>query len=157
MAKGLKCALAILSIGLCSTLVAQNSVSELSWMKGSWTGALGPNAIEEVWTKPNSTSLQASVRIVAGGSTVVHEFVVISQTADGLVLFLQQWGRDFTPLSPATKMKMTEMTENSVTFEAGESAAIVKLSYRRADADTFEITFMSKGGPETQIVLKPNQ
>lgn len=132
---------------------AQDSIADLSWMTGSWTGQMGPNTIEEIWTTPSSNSIQASVRILAGGAVAVHEFIVITQEEDGLVLFLQQWSPRYEPLGPATKMTLAAMTENSVTFDAEESAAIKRLTYRRKDEQTFEIAVTSQNAPEFVIVL----
>ena len=134
--------------------VAGQSVADLNWMTGSWQGELGPSTIEEIWTTPSSNSIQASVRILASGSAIIHEFIVISQTAEGLVLSLQQWGPGYVPLGPATKMTLTESTENSVTFDADESANIRRLTYRRKDETTFEIAVTTQDAPEIVIVLK---
>lgn len=122
-------------------------------MTGSWAGKLGPSTIEETWTAPSSNSIQASVRILADGAAIVHEFIVISQTENGLVLSLQQWGPGYVPLGPATTMTLSEMTENSVTFDAEESAAIKRLTYRRKDDQTFEIAVTTQDAPEILIEL----
>ena len=152
----LKRTILLVSIAISLMIAGESSVPGLSWMTGSWTGQLGPNTIEEIWSKPNSSSIQASVRIVNNDKTVVHEFIVITQTDDGIVLYLQQWGPDYSPLAPVTKMTMTEMTENSISFLADAGAAIEKLSYRRVDDNTFHIAVTSKGAPEMVIVLTPN-
>ncbi len=122
-------------------------------MTGSWAGKLGPSTIEETWTTPSSNSIQASVRILADGAAIVHEFIVISQKENGLVLSLQQWGPGYVPLGPATTMTLTEMTEKSVTFDAEESAAIKRLTYRRKDEQTFEIAVTTRDAPEILIEL----
>ena len=50
-------------------------------------------------------------------------------------------------------MTLSEMTENSVTFDAEESAAIKRLTYRRKDDQTFEIAVTTQDTPEIVIVL----
>ena len=132
---------------------AQQSVADLSWMTGSWTGNIGRSTIEEIWTTPSANSIQASVRILAEGAAIVHEFIVITQQDEGLVLFLQQWGPGYAPLGPATKMTLSDMTENSVTFDADENASIKRLTYRRKDEQTFEIAVTTQEAPEIVIVL----
>ena len=153
MAHRLSLLIGSLSIMVCTSTFAQQSVGDLSWMTGSWTGKLGPSTIEEIWTTPSANSIQASVRILADGAAIVHEFIVITQTSDGLVLSLQQWGPGYVPLGPATKMTLSEMSENSVTFDAEESAAIKRLTYRRKDEQTFEIAVTTQEAPEIVIVL----
>lgn len=136
-----------------TTVMAQQSVADLSWMTGSWTGKLGVSTVEEIWTTPSSNSIQASVRILADGAAIVHEFIVITQKDDGLVLSLQQWGPGYEPLGPATTMTLSEMTQNSVTFDAEEGAAIKRLTYRRKDEQTFEIAVTTQDASEIVIVL----
>lgn len=137
----------------CTSALAQQSVTDLSWMTGSWAGKLGPNTIEEIWTTPSSNSIQASVRILANDAVIVHEFIVITQENEGLVLSLQQWGPGYEQLGPPTKMTLAEMTENSVTFDAEESASIRRLTYRRKDEQTFEIAVTTQNAPEFVMVL----
>ena len=153
MAHRLSILIGSLSIMVCTSAFAQQSVTDLGWMTGSWSGKLGPSTIEEIWTTPSANSIQASVRILADGATIVHEFIVITQTESGLVLSLQQWGPGYVPLGPATKMTLSELTENSVTFDAEESASIKRLTYRRRDEQTFEIAVTTQDSPEIVIVL----
>lgn len=136
-----------------TSAIAQYSVADLSWMTGSWTGELGVSTVEEIWTTPSANSIQASVRILADGAAIVHEFIVITQKEGSLVLSLQQWGPGYEPLGPPSTMTLSEMTENSVTFDADESAAIKRLTYRRKDEQTFEIAVTTQDAPEFVIVL----
>lgn len=133
----------------------QTSIADLGWMEGSWIGAMGPNTIEETWSRPSANSVQASVRISANGAVVIHEFIVISQVEDTLVLNLQQWAPGYKPIGPATTMRLEEMTENSVTFKAEEGAEIARLTYRRKDESTFEIAVTTKNAPEFVMSLTP--
>ena len=134
---------------------AEQSVKDLGWLTGSWTGQLGPNTIEEIWSAPTNNAIQASVRIIAGGNTSVHEFIVISQVGEDIELSLQQWAPGYVAMAPATKMKLIEMSENSISFEADESASITHLRYTRTAEDAFQIAVTTKDSPEFVIHLKP--
>lgn len=134
---------------------AEQSVKDLAFLTGSWSGKIGPSTIEEIWSKPTANAIQASVRIIADGKTSVHEFIVISQVGDEIELSLQQWGPGYVEMAPVTKMKLTELTENSISFKADESASITNLRYTRVAEDAFQIAVTSKGSPEFVIDLKP--
>ncbi|MYD44402.1 MAG: hypothetical protein F4W90_11005 [Gammaproteobacteria bacterium] len=147
--------LLVASVLVSMSAAGEASVTDLDWMTGSWRGKMGPNIIEETWSKPSSNSIQASVRIIANEAAVIHEFIVISKVEDSLELALQQWAPGYAPLGPATKMKLVELTENSVTFKASEGAEIQQLTYRRRDEATFEIAVTTKSAPEFVMVLSP--
>lgn len=138
------------------TSMAEEDISDLTWMEGSWIGAMGPNTIEEIWSKPKSGSLQATVRISSDSATMVHEVVVISKQESGIVLYLQQWGPTFDPLGPKAVMSLESMTENSVTFAGDANAMVQKLTYERAAADSFLIKVTTKGQPEFVMALSPS-
>ncbi len=144
----------VMSFCFCTpTLAQQHSVADLAWMAGSWVGQLGSSTIEEIWSRPSANSVQASVRIGTGGMTTVHEFIVISQVDDSLVLSLQRWGPGYEPLGPVTRMTLVELTEQSVTFDADSTADIVRLTYRRKDEDTFEISVTMQDASEIVMTL----
>ena len=151
----MKLAAATLALLVTSMVYAEMGVSSLNWMTGSWIGSMGPSTLEELWAKPQGNSIQASIRIVAGDSVVVHETVIINETQDGIKLFLQQWSPDFQPVAPATVMDMTQQTENSISFESSGDTMVQKLTYQRSSEDSFDILITTKNQPEFKIELSP--
>lgn len=147
---------ALVSLFWTSGLLAEESVSNLTWMTGSWIGSMGPSTIEEIWSKPKSGSMQATVRITTEAETLVHEVVVISEQQGTLVLYLQQWSPSFEPLGALTTMRLSSQSENSVTFEGEPSAMVQKLTYSRVADDQFTIAVTAKGQPEFVMQLTPN-
>ena len=153
----MKALLMIIALITTSAINAEMTVSSLTWMTGSWSGTMGENSVEEIWTEPTGNSIQASVRIISNNATIVHEVVVINQSSEGISLYLQQWDSTFQPLNPAVTMQMVEQTENSISFAGGENAMFDRLTYRRSAEDQFEIAITVKGQPEFVIKMSPNE
>ena len=142
-----------------STIGAEVAMSELSWLTGFWRGSMGDNTVEEIWGNPTENSIQASVRILRGNVTLVHEVVVINKTDNGVTLFLQQWDTSFKPLNPSVTMQVIEVTQNSISFAGNEDTMFEKLTYRRVSEHRFEIAITPRGQPEFVMGLtqKPLQ
>ena len=136
------------------------SVADLAWMTGTWAGPVGPGELEENWTVPKAGSIQSLVRMTGGGKTSMVELIVIEEEAgeDGettLRLRLFQWDPGMMPRSgpqPAV-MKLVDMGDNTVAFEAeSEGAGIAKLRYTR-DGETFTISVGSPDGNSMDLPL----
>ena len=154
---------AALTFALClaaapSALAA--SVADLAWMTGTWAGAVGPGELEENWTVPKAGSIQAVVRMTGGGTTSMVELIVVEEeaTAEGettLRLRLLQWDPGVKPRAgpqPAV-MKLVDMGDNTVAFEAeSEGAGIAKLRYTR-DGETFTISIVNADGAAFDLPL----
>ena len=122
------------------------SVSALSWMTGTWVGPVGPGELEENWTTPKAGSIQALVRMTGGGATSMVELIVIEEEEGSLTLHIQQWDPGYKPrpAGPST-MKLVDLGENTVAFEAIGEAEIAKLRYTR-DGDNFTVSVEGPNG-----------
>ena len=147
------------AVAACATLAAAEdapapSVQALAWMTGTWAGPLGPNELEENWTAPKAGSIQALVRMTGGGKTSMVELIVIEEEEGSLTLHLQQWDPGYRPRpqGPA-KMKLADMGENTVAFEAITEGDIKKLRYTR-DGDNFTISIENPAGGTFDIALQ---
>ena len=130
------------------------SVAALAWMTGTWTGPVGGGVLEENWTVPKAGAIQALVRMTADGKTSMVELIVIEEEAGSLVLRLQQWDPGLKPRTPApSTMKLLELGEHSVTFEAVPGAQFAKLAYAR-DGDSFMISIEDAAGSKFDLPLK---
>ena len=130
------------------------SVQALAWMTGIWAGPAGPGELEEHWTAPKAGSIQALVRMTGGGKTSMVELIVIEEEEGSLTLHLQQWdpGYQPRPQGPA-KMKLVEIGENTVAFQAVAEADIKKLRYTR-EGDRFTISIENPAGGTFDLPLK---
>ncbi len=150
--------LALVSAGLAmaaeeNTPAVKPSVSALGWMTGTWAGPAGSNELEENWTVPKAGSIQALVRMTGGGKTSMVEMIVIEEEDDTLTLRLQQWDPGYKPRTPEPSvMKLVELGENTVAFEAITESEIAKLRYTR-DGDNFTISIVNRAGAEIDIPL----
>lgn len=131
------------------------SVSALAWMTGTWAGPAGPGELEENWTVPKAGSIQAMVRMTAGGKVSMVEVIVIEEEEGTLRLRLQQWEPGFKPRMPAPAVfALDELGENTVAFKAvSEGAPMSTLRYTR-DGEKFTISIrFTEDAPEVHIPL----
>lgn len=133
---------------------APPSVAALAWMTGTWAGPVGAGVLEENWTVPKAGAIQALVRMTADGKTSMVELIVIEEEAGTLMLRLQQWDPGLKPRTEApSTMKLLELGEQSVTFEAVAEAQFATLGYAR-DGDVFTISIKDAGGNKIDLPLR---
>lgn len=134
----------------------QAGVADLAWMTGSWAGPAGPdNTLEENWTIPADGSIGALVRMRGAGSTSMVELIVVEETADSLVLHIQQWDPGYTPRPGGPQqMKLVSMGDRSVTFTAVTEGGLKSLTYARPADDTFTIKVETADGNVIPLTLK---
>lgn len=123
------------------------TVADLAWMTGSWSGALGPNTLEEHWTEPKGGTISALVRMTTADATPTMELIVIEQAGDTLVLRLQQWNPGWQPRTDGpTVFRLVSVGERTVSWEAEGDAPISSLTYSRPADDQFVIAVGTPGG-----------
>lgn len=131
------------------------SVADLAWMTGSWSGPVGGgDVLEENWTVPKAGSIQSLVRQTGPNGTNMVELIVIEEEEGTLRLRLQQWSPGMKPRTPGPAvMRLAEMGENTVAFEAEADSAFDMLRYAR-DGDNFTISITFPGGGTLDLPLK---
>ena len=128
-------------------------VENLSWLTGSWDGQLGPNVLEENWSLPRSGSIASLVRQTGPDGMGMVEMVFIEEANGTLELHLQQWDSGFSPRTPsAQKMTMSDMTENSVTFQAVGEGGLAQ--HRRGLGPVRADLAKGHGGPRLQYLSR---
>ena len=131
------------------------SVADLAWMTGTWSGPVGGgNVLEENWTVPRAGSIQSLVRQTGPAGTGMVELIVIEEEEGTLRLRLQQWNPGMKSRTPGPAvMKLAELGENTVAFEAEADSAFDMLRYTR-DGDNFTISITFPGGRTIDLPLK---
>ena len=130
-------------------------VADLAWMTGTWKGPMGPGTLEENWTGPDAGSMASLVRATASGKTSMIELIVIEETEGSLMLRLQQWNPGFQARSPAPQeMRLVEISERKVGFEAVGEGGLKRLTYSRPSDDTFVLAGVTAQGAEFTLELK---
>ena len=130
-------------------------VSALAWLTGSWSGPVGPDAVlEENWSTADAGTIASLVRMTSPAGTSMVEIVHIEEVGNSLELHIQQWDSGFKPRSPAQKMRLAEMGEQSVAFTAASPGALKKLGYALV-GDEFQIRVRTADDQEMLIKLAP--
>lgn len=123
------------------------SVAQLGWMTGTWTGALGPNTLEENWIAPANGSIAAMVRMSSASGIGMWEVITIEEKDGSLVMNVQQWSAGFEPRTPLQTLELGEIGEQSVRFDAVTEGSVKSLGYSR-NGNSFVIEV---GRPDNNI------
>ncbi len=130
-------------------------IEQLSWMTGNWAGALGPNQLEENWIAVEGSSLAAMVRMTGADATSMFEMITIEEVDGSLELHIQQWNPGMEPRTEgAQEMRLSEIGDASVKFEAVGEGGMKSLGYSHPDAETFIIHVEQAGGQKIDITLQ---
>jgi hypothetical protein len=140
----------VLIVSLCAPALAAGpaaKVTDLAWMTGHWEGNTGNGTLEENWAVPKAGSMASLVRATNGDATGMIELIVIEEEEGSLVLRLQQWNPGFAPRSPEPQvMKLKELSERKVLFEATSEGGMKSLGYSRPEDDKFVISVETAQG-----------
>jgi hypothetical protein len=137
-----------------STFAETVGIKQLAWMTGSWEGPIGPNTLEENWSRPLDGSISALVRSRGEGKTSMIELIVIEEENDSIVLRLQQWNPGFTPRTPGPQvMALDSIGENRVAFKSTGEGGLKTLAYSRPSDRVFNIDIETAEGAKFQINL----
>lgn len=129
------------------------TLADLSWMCGGWTGALGPQNVEEAWSQPSGGTMSTMVRLMTATETLMIELIVIREEAQSLVLHLRQ----FSPaleVRLAQDMPLTAISASEVSFQGPEGSGIPQLAYRRMNDQTMEVDVTTGDGTVLTAALQ---
>lgn len=145
--------LLLLAIAPLSHAEVKGRVSDLGWMTGSWSVALGPMTLEENWIEAVDGSIASLVRISGEGKTATIELIVIENKGDTLELHIQQWDPGYQPRAAAQTMKLIDLGENRVGFEAITPGGMKKLGYSSPAPGQFTIDIVTADDKPMQLQL----
>lgn len=130
-------------------------VSDLSWMTGTWSAALGPNTLEENWTTAKDGNIASMVRMSGPTGVSMWEVITIEEKDGSLLMSIQQWDAGFKPRSPeAQKMELVEIGDKRVKFKAVSEGAMTTLGYSIGADGSFVIEAGQPGGNVARLTLK---
>jgi hypothetical protein len=124
---------------------AKATVDQLAFVTGAWTGLLGDRTIEQHWSAPLAGSIVAMYRSLRQGKPTLYELLAIEQDGDGVVLRIKHF-------APGAGLVGREAKEQSIdhrlvsvegavaVFEGLDPAAPSRITFRRADAESLNIT-----------------
>jgi hypothetical protein len=90
---------------------ARGTLTQMSWLAGTWAGGGGAVTFEERWTPAGGGAMLAVSRTLKGDRMVAFEFLRIVERNGGLVYIAQPEGR------PPTEFMLTAINADSATFE----------------------------------------
>ena len=123
------------------------TLADLAWMCGRWTGALGPQKVEEHWSVACGGTMSTMVRLLGTDpqgdeTTIMIELLAIREQANGLILHLRQFSPDLQLVTnqdmPLLSIEPTRGREQ-VTFAGPADGTIPKLRYAALDPQTMEV------------------
>jgi len=91
---------------------AKGSLTQVSWISGTWVGGSGTTTIEERWTPAGGGSMIGVSRTIRDGNLSAFEFLCIVERDGGLVYQAMPNGR-----SPATDFTLTKLDADNAVFE----------------------------------------
>ena len=131
------------------------SIDQLDWLAGDWEGPIGAGVLEESWLRPRAGTVAAVVRLTKGGVTEFVELIKIEKTGKSLELRLNLFDSSLRPLSEKPQvLKLSEISEKSVTFLGSTDESHRRLSYELVSEDHFAIRIITKDGEKIAIDLK---
>lgn len=105
------------------------SMSDLTWITGTWAATTGTTTVEEQWTTVASNGLLGMGRTLSGDRMVSFEFLRIVARDDGIFYIAQPGGR-----SP-TEFKLTKADGTMVVFENPDHDFPKRIVYTRQGED----------------------
>ena len=110
------------------------SISQVSWLTGSWQGEGLGGAAEETWSAPAGGSMVGYFRLVKEGRPIFYEIMTIIEVDGSLELRLKHVNPDMTgweEKSDFVRFKLARIEPDAIYFSG--------LTFRRAGPDRLEI------------------
>jgi hypothetical protein len=129
------------------------SLSDVSWISGTWKGEAFGGITEEIWSKPMGDSMMASFKLVADGKVQFYEIEIIRQVKESLILQLKHFNgdlkgwetKDETIDFPLVKITKNTIYFDGMTFEkVSDNEMNVYVLMHEKDGSTNEIKFNYK-------------
>ena len=131
------------------------SIDQLDWLTGSWEGPIGDSVLEESWLPPRANTITAVVRLTKGSVTEFVELIKIEKIDQSFELRLNLFDASLKPRSEKPQvLKLSKITDKSVTFNGVNEGSHRKLSYELVDNDKFAIRIITADGEKIAIDLK---
>ena len=67
------------------------TIGDLGWLTGTWSGEMGDDLVEEIWTEPRAGCLAGVFRWMQADVIHLYEILAIEEEADGLVLRIRHF------------------------------------------------------------------
>lgn len=115
------------------------SLSDFSWLEGTWRGEWGPRTAEQVWLAPKAGEALGIFRLVENEKTLVIELFTLVQNSSGIDYYLRHFTPQLIPWekSDATLLHLASHSDTKFEFENPANGMPKRAILTRLDADTF--------------------
>jgi hypothetical protein len=115
------------------------SLSNFSWLEGTWRGEWGPRTAEQVWLAPKAGEALGIFRLVENEKTLVIELFTLVQNSGGIDFYLRHFTPQLIPWekSDATVLHLASHGDTKFEFENPSNGMPKRAILTRLDADTF--------------------
>lgn len=118
------------------------SLTDLEFLKGSWTSDRGGFVIEESWTDAQAGVVLGMSRGAQNGAVRFLRFAVVEQAGDTIVMRFKRYNADYTSweTDEPTIMRLIESKHNQVVFAAVDPASdVIRIVYRARDDGAVDV------------------
>jgi len=115
------------------------SLTDFSWLEGTWRGEWGPRTAEQVWLAPKAGEALGIFRLVENDKTLVIELFTFVENSGGIDYYLRHFTPQLIPWekSEATLLHLVNRGDTKFEFENPANGMPRRVILTRLDADTF--------------------
>ena len=126
---------------------ATEVLSEMSWLAGSWSGAMWGGTFEAYYSTPAGGKILSYSRLLKDGKTAFHEFEIFECRAHTVHLRPHPGGR------PAGEfmLKSADPKKRQAVFENPKKDFPTRIVYRRVTDEKLVITLTDPHGGSTKV------
>ena len=121
---------------------AVGSITDLSWITGTWRGEAFDGTIEEIWSAPESGAMMGMFRLINEDEISFYELMIIREIEDSLILQLKHFTHT---------LKGWEDKNHTVDFP------LVKISDNKVEFDSYIFEKKGENVMKVNIVIDENQ
>jgi hypothetical protein len=114
-----------------SAALAQNRLSDISWLAGCWSGKMGAALYEECWTSSSAGLMQGSGRMTEGGRILMREHMTIESDGPKVMLYVLNYGAKLAADQPVVGFALVEQKSDRLVFENPQHDYPQRISYIR--------------------------
>lgn len=132
------------------------SLSELSFLRGHWTGEAFGGTVEEVWSEPSANAMMGMFRLQFDEIDKLYEFLLIEKTDEGIQMRFKHIRSGYKEMEDEPIiLALKNVSGSFAEFAADDNSLIIKYNLVSADSILVELTSTKQGYAEvTQITMK---
>lgn len=96
------------------------TISELSWIQGSWQGEAFGGQTEEIWSAPSAGSMMGMFKLISEGEISFYELMTIVEKDGSLLLRIKHFDKDMNgweEKDTSVEFPLVDKKRNAVYFD----------------------------------------